>query len=52
MPDFRAMEHSQTEALSLECKELKEKLRNAKALHSKQEELILTLREVGIIKHT
>ena len=40
------MEHSQTEALSAQCNQLKEELKNAKGLHSRQEELIITLREV------
>ena len=40
------MEHNQTEILNAECDQLKQELTNAKMVHTKQEELIHTLREV------
>ena len=49
------MEHSQTETLNAECEQLKQELTNAKVFHTKQENLIHTLREVheyiDLIRH-
>ncbi len=43
------MEHNQTEELKLECEHLQDQLHNAHEIHAKQEELILSLKEVGFV---